>query len=109
MHGHGLVFAESGELRFGLFLDPVFHRSFFGDKDTNKRAKSQKNFGLFRARVFSSFRLRDTNKRAKSQKNFEFFRARVFSSVKLRDVNYCYEITFLFLLLLKELYIIEYY
>ena len=83
MHGHSLVFAESGELRLGLFLDPVFHRSFFGDKDTNKRGKSQKNF--------------------------EVFRAGVFSSVKLRDVNYCYEITFLFLLLLKELYIIEYY
>ena len=54
MHGYGLVFAESGELRLGLFLDPVFHRSFFGDKDTNKRGKSQKNFGLFRAGVFSS-------------------------------------------------------
>ena len=55
MHGHSLVFAESGELRLGLFLDPVFHRSFFGDKDTNKRAKIQKNFELFRAGVFSSF------------------------------------------------------
>ena len=87
MHGHGLVFAESGELRFGLFLDPVFHRSFFGDKDTNKRGKSQKNFEVFRAGVFSSFQLKDTNKRGKSQKNFEVFRAGVFSSFQLRDTN----------------------
>ena len=61
MHGYGLVFAESGELRLGLFLDPVFHRSFLGDKDTNKRAKIQKNFELFRAGVFSSMRLRGAN------------------------------------------------
>ena len=54
MHGYGLVFAESGELRLGLFLESVFHRSFFADKDTNKRAKSQKNFEVFRAGVFSS-------------------------------------------------------
>jgi len=81
MHGHGLVFAESGELRLGLFLNPVFHRSFFVDKDTNKRGKSQKNFEVFRAGVFSSFQLKDTNKRGKSQKNFEVFRAGVFSSV----------------------------
>ena len=52
---------------FGLFLDPVFHRSFFGDKDTNKRAKSQKNFEVFRAGVFSSFQLKDTNKQGKTQ------------------------------------------
>jgi hypothetical protein len=87
MDGHGLVFAESGELRFGLFLDPVFHRSFFADKDTNKRGKSQKNFELFRARVFSSFQLKDTNKRAKNQKNFEVIRAGVFSSMRLRGAN----------------------
>ena len=87
MHGYGLVFAESGELRLGLFLDPVFHRSFLGNKDTNKRAKSQKNFEVFRARVFSSFQLKDTNKRGKSQKNFELFRARVFSSFQFKDTN----------------------
>ena len=87
MYGHGLVFAESGELRLGFFLDSVFHRSFLGNKDTNKRAKSQKIFELFRARVFSSVQLRDTNKRAKSQKNYELFRARVFSSVRLRGSN----------------------
>lgn len=83
MHGHGLVFAESGELRLGLFLDPVFHRSFLENKDTNKRANSQKNFEVFRAGVFSSF--------------------------QLSDMNYCCEIAILFLLLLKEVYIIEYY
>jgi len=54
---------------------------FLRDKDTNKRAKIQKNSEVFRAGVFSSFQLRDTNKRAKNQKNFEVIRAGVFSSV----------------------------
>ena len=78
MHGHGLVFAESGELRFGLFLDPVFHRSFLGTKIRISEQKAKRILSFFEREYFRAFSSEIRISEEKDKRFLRFFEREYF-------------------------------